>query len=52
MVWLSVVHDRLDDGKWKPFAVSAGVTLLVTAVHTGALDAALLFAYRIQGLGG
>lgn len=49
---LKAVRDRLDDGVWKPFAVSAAATLFVVAVHTGALDAALLLAYQAQSLGG
>lgn len=49
---MSAVHHRLDDGRWKPFAASAAATLFVVAVHTGALDAALLLAYRVQSLGG
>jgi hypothetical protein len=52
VTWLSTVHDRLDDGRWKPFAVSVAATLFVAAVHTGALDAVLLAAYRVQSLGG
>lgn len=48
----TALRDRLDDGGWKPFAVSATVTLLVVAAHTGALDVLLLLAYQVKSLGG
>jgi hypothetical protein len=47
--WL---HERFDDDRWKPFAWSAGVTLLVVGVHTGAIDTVLLRAMAAQHLGG
>jgi hypothetical protein len=31
----------LDDGGWKPFAISATVTLLVAGIHTGFIDAVM-----------
>jgi hypothetical protein len=45
-------HRGLDDGGWKPFAVSATVTLLVAGVHTGVIDAVMLGVMRVQHLGG
>jgi hypothetical protein len=49
-VWL---HEHvLDDGRWKPFAWSFGMTLLVLGVHTGAIDAAMLAVIQVQHLGG
>jgi hypothetical protein len=52
VILMSALHDGLADGRWKPFAVSATVTLLVVAAHTGALDVVLLLAYQVQSLGG
>jgi hypothetical protein len=49
----SWLHERfVDDDRWKPFAWSAGITLLVVGVHTGAIDAVLLLVMSAQGLGG
>ena len=45
-------HRILDDGGWKPLAVSATVTLLVAGVHTGVIDALMLAVMRVQHLGG
>lgn len=45
-------HRALDNGRWKPFAVSATVTLLVAGVHTGVIDALMLALMRVQHLGG
>jgi hypothetical protein len=45
-------HRILDDGGWKPFAVSATVTLLVAGVHAGVIDALMLAVMRVQHLGG
>ncbi len=42
----------VDDDRWKPLAWSAGATLLVVGVHSGAIDAALLLAMGAQHLGG
>jgi hypothetical protein len=41
----------LDEGRWKPFAWSAAMTLLVLGVHTGAIDAVMLAAMGAQQLG-
>ena len=49
-VW---IHEHLlDDGRWKPFGWSLGMTLLVLGVHTGAVDAVMLIVIRAQQLGG
>ncbi len=49
-VW---IHEHLlDDGRWKPFCWSLGMTLLVLGVHTGAVDAVMLAVMRAQQLGG
>jgi hypothetical protein len=49
-VW---IHEHvLDDGRWKPFGWSLGMTLLVLGVHTGAVDAVMLIGIRAQQLGG
>ena len=49
-VW---VHEHvLDDGRWKPYAWSLGMTLLVLGVHTGALDAVMLALMQAQGTRG
>ena len=49
----SWIHQHvLDDGRWKPFVWSLGMTLLVLGVHTGAIDAAMLTLIQAQQLGG
>jgi len=45
-------HGMPRDGRWRPFAVSATVTLLVAGVHTGVIDYVMLALMRVQHLGG
>jgi hypothetical protein len=48
---VSVRHHLVDEDGWKPFAWSAGLTLLVAGIHTGAIDAVLLSLIHAQQLG-
>ena len=52
MTLVSAIHDRMQNGRWRPFAISGAATLLVAAVHTGALNVLLVFAYSVHSLGG
>jgi hypothetical protein len=47
----SLRHRLLDEDGWRPFAWSAGVTLLVAGIHTGAIDAVMLTLIHFQQLG-
>jgi hypothetical protein len=47
----SLRHHLLAEDGWRPFAWSAGMTLLVAGIHTGAIDAVMLTLIHLQQLG-
>jgi hypothetical protein len=49
MGWMVTLHRRLDDGRWRPYAISAATTALVAAVYTGAFDAVFVPLNWLQG---
>lgn len=51
MTRASVRHHLVDEDGWKPLAWSAGMTLLVAGIHTGAIDALMLALIHLQHLG-
>ncbi len=51
MTRTSVRYHLLEEEGWKPFAWSAGLTLLVAGIHTGAIDAVMLALIHLQHLG-
>ncbi len=51
MTHTSVRHHLVHEEGWKPFAWSAGMTLLVAGIHTGVIDAVMLALIDLQHLG-